>query len=150
MNLLTKLGIVLATLTLTFLAGLWTGKGQVKVETHIVKEKGEVVTKVVTQIVTVTKTVRPDGTVTETTRTENKEADTKEKTETSDKNKVTTPSASDWGVGGGAVASFGSDLRTVPSVDYYGEVSRRVIGDVWVDLRVDTSRAIGLGVRIEL
>lgn len=149
MNTSKKLIAIFLTALALFGAGFWVGRGETKVETRTVTVKGETVTKVVDHIVTVTKVIKPDGTVTEVTKTEDKDKWIKEKEETADKSKVTTPVLPNWGVGGGVVVKPLDGVATLIKRDYYGEVSRRLIGGVWVDLRVDTSRQIGLGVKLE-
>lgn len=132
-----------------FLGGYWAGKGQTQV---IEKErivKGETVTVTVEKIVTVIRVVKPDGTTTETTSTTERQIDKTKETEIVDKSKETTPVANDYGVGGGVKASLKSVDINAFKPDYYVAVSRRIIGDAWIDLSVSTDSQVGLGVKLE-
>lgn len=142
-----------------FLGGFYTGRGQkqVEVQEKVVTIKGETLTVFKDRIVTVTKIVRPDGTVEETTRTEEKEG--KKETKTAEKKKetdsVTTSIASKYSLGLKYWASFDdkfSDTReTVRDTGRY-EVTAgyRLMGDVWLEAGYRLDKQVSLGLRVQL
>lgn len=135
---------VIAFIVATFGAGFYLGKGQKEVQ--IIEKTGE--TQVVYQdrIVTVTKTVQPDGTVTETTKTEDQSKNTNIKTV--DDSTRTTAIATQYKVGAKYVAQYSAFLtgsRGLDNVEIDG--SRRLLGPVWIDLGIRReSAALGLSV----
>lgn len=154
MSTLTKIAIVLLLALGIFGGGFYLGKGNKEVVIQEKIIKGDTVIKEVETIVTVTKTVHPDGTTTETTTTDTKQKDTHEQESTTDKSSSSKSIASNWGVGIGVVASLkdaidNKSVKELPKPDYYGMISHRVLGDIWVDLQANTNKEIAGGIRVE-
>lgn len=89
MSLGTKIKLIIGGLLLIggFIAGVKWGSTHT-VETVTKEVKGETITVVKDRIITVTRTVYPDGTVTETTKTEEKDKTKKKKETQKDSGKV--------------------------------------------------------------
>jgi len=153
MTTIQKVGIGLVTMLLIFLAGFWTGKGQKEIEVQyqdrvVEKEvKGETQIVYKDRVVTVTKTVKPDGTTTETTRTEEKSKDetkTTEKTEVAKEesgNRTETPVSSNYSLGVSYVAVIRSYNDLLPGLspsvsNIQITAGRRLLGDLWLDIGV--------------
>ena len=137
MSMQTKALVALFLLLAAFAGGAYWGRGQ----REVVVTEGKTVEKVEERIVTVTKVIRPDGTIEETTKTEEKQTDTK----TKEKSKATSAAQlAQYGVGVAALAS----LRNFPEHEYSVTLSRRILGPAWLELQ-GTKQAVGVGVRIE-
>lgn len=128
--------------------GYYMGRGQVEVQVQekIVYKEGE--TKTVDHIVTITKTVNPDGTTTETTKTEDKQVDKKTVEKDKEKDTTTTPLMAQYKLGLGLheIHSL-ADLQDYTKV--YVEGSRRVLGPIWLSAGVGLDRSLSLGVSYE-
>lgn len=148
MSVMYKLLAVLVLLGLAFGAGMYIGRGtqQVITQDRIVYKEGE--TKVVDHIVTVTRTVQKDGTVTETTKTEDKDTDKKTAEKEKDHSSVVTPMLSQYklGIRLHELRSTG-DLTDYTKVEL--DVSRRVLGPLWLDGGIGIDKSITLGVSYE-
>lgn len=124
----------------TFLGGLYIGKGQKEVVT--IEKTGKTVVKYKDRIVTVTKIIKPDGTIEETTKTEDREGSTKEKTV--DNSSTTKSLASDYSIG----AKYW--IRGLEEVEYRNveiTAGRRMFGEIWLDVGVlplEREVAVGL------
>lgn len=140
-----KIGGALLALILTFLGGYWSGSGNVKTVTQVKEVKGDTITKVVDHIVVVTRTVQKDGTVTESTSTEDKVADAKVSTDSTDREKSTSTVLPNWGIGGGGVANYKELLKP----EYYLTVDRRILGGIWGEVGATSDRRVMLGVKLE-
>lgn len=121
---------------------------EVVVEKEVIKET--IVEKVIEKQVIKwrkSKTTKPDGTVKETTEwtgTESKEQSSQKETITSsetlsvkEKIEVSQHSRPDWGLAAG---------RSLNQVNRLG-VSRRVAGDLWLEVDVNTTKDIGMSIR---
>lgn len=137
--LLAVLGLVLA-----FAGGLYVGSGRVTKE--VVEVKGEEKTVFKDRIVTVVKETRPDGTVKETTKTEDREGSTQSKsTQVASKTEAYNP---DWKVGAIYHYQYGSRDQLSYMADVQATVSRRILGPVFVDVGVGV-KAVSLGASVE-
>lgn len=158
MNTIRLVGIGVLLLALAFAGGYWAGHGDREIQTVVQEKRIEVAGRervvIRDRIVTVTRTVQPDGTVTETTRTEEKSKE-KEKeseqvaTETKEASKV-GPGASHYSLGLLYRPAFGTALGR-PDFSQVGiEAGVRVLGPAWIQLGIDGRREVTLGVRVEL
>lgn len=137
--LLTILGLVLA-----FAGGLYIGSGRVTKE--VVEVKGEERTVFKDRIVTVVKETRPDGTVKETTKTEDREGSSESRsTQTASKTEV---GKADWKVGAIYHHTYGSREQLSYMADVQATLSRRILGPVFVDVGVGV-KAISIGASVE-
>jgi hypothetical protein len=150
-----KIGITAgAGLALLLLGFAWGfSRGQENVETvvqeRIVVKEGETKVEYRDKIVTVIKEVKPDGTITETTKTEDKQG-TKEKKKSivdNQKKQETKPVLPTYSVAGGVVASLGPDILTP---GYYISGGYRVLGPAWIEVGGNTKKELTLGIRWEL
>ena len=136
--------------------GYYLGSGNVRVEEKIVKEKGEITIKEVEKIVTVTKIVRPDGTVEETRREEDKTRDEKQKSSNTEIARVEEPNQPQYSLGLtfrseysrlGDLTSLSKDIR-LPE-NYTVDFGKRFLGPVWVEAGFGLKH-FTLGARVEL
>lgn len=136
----------LALLIGVFGGGYYLGRGKREVIT--VEKTGETHTVYRDRIVTVMKTVHPDGTVTEITKTEDKSGGTDSITH--DKSNQTRSLASNYSIGLKYWQRYADGIVPAPRDlgRYEAVVGRRIIGDMWVDLGVRKEEA-ALGVRLE-
>lgn len=143
---------VLIILLGVFLGGFYSGRGEKQVETveKVVEKQGEVQVVYRDHIITVTKIVKPDGTVTEVTKTEDqdKKTDTKTDVVTDDKQVITTPQLSRYSLG-----LFGQirdiQLSQLPRPQLGVSAGVRVVGDIWAKLGiVPADKSISLGIDI--
>jgi hypothetical protein len=150
-----KIGITagagLALLLLGFAWGFSRGQDQVEtiVQEKVVYKEGQTKVEYRDKIVTVTKVVKPDGTVTETTKTEDK-AGTKESKSTKiaeDKRTDTRPVLPNYSIAGGVLSEFGPDILRP---GYYLTGGYRLLGPAWIEAGGNTKRELTLGIRIEL
>lgn len=135
-----------------FIGGFYVGKGQssVEVQEKVVIQKGETVFQYRDRVVTVTRVVKPDGTIEETTRTEDKEGKKEEKTASNEKNKATvsTPILSKYSLG----LKYWAPITDTYSMDtrdknrYEVTAGYRVMGEIWITggYRLDKQASIGL------
>lgn len=135
-----------------FAGGYFTGKGQREITERLVVKEGETRTITVEKIVTVIRTVKPDGTVEEKTETADRTIDKNKDISEVSKDSSSKLSVNQWGVGGLVKASLKDstieDLK-VPKLEYGVVGSMRVIGDIWADLQVTTDKQLGIGLRVE-
>lgn len=118
--------------------GYYLGSGNVRVETQIVKEEGTVKIKEVEKIVTITKIVRPDGTVEEVRKEEDKVTDRKEKNSSTVVAEVKEPALHEYSLG----VHFHSQYQDLPNIyndlqdkdNYTVQIGRRLIGPVWGEI----------------
>jgi hypothetical protein len=148
------IGIAIA--VAVFLAGLYTGKGQtqVQVQEKIVEKAGETTTVYRDRIVTVTKVQKPDGTIEETTRTEEKEGRKEEKlvVREKDKSTVTTPNLSKYSLGLKYWAPISDILdvgRVKDSKNYEITAGYRVLGEVWLQTGYKLDKQVSLGIAVQ-
>lgn len=131
-----KILAILTTLVVIFIGGFYTGKGQTRVEIQekVVRVEGESKTVYKDRVVTVTKTVKPDGTTTETTKTEEKEGSKETKTASKDtaKSTVTTPTLSNYSLGLKYWASLDDKLDMRKMSNYEVTVGKRMLGEIWL------------------
>jgi hypothetical protein len=136
-----------------FLGGYYTGKGQARVEIQekIVREKGEKEIVIRDKIITVTKIQKPDGTIEETTKTEDKQSAEKSKSSSTEKDKVvvSTPILSKYSLGLKYWASIDDKLDEGKLKDknkYEVTAGYRALGEIWVvtGFKLDKSVAVGL------
>jgi hypothetical protein len=133
--------------------GYYLGSGNVRVEEKIVKEKGEVQIREVEKVVTITKIVRPDGTVEETRREEDKTRDEKQKSSNTEILSSKEPMQSQYSLG----LSFRSEYSEMQNIiresrmleNYTVDLGRRILGPIWVEVGAG-SEQYTLGVRVEL
>lgn len=134
-------------------AGFYLGKGQTKVEIQekIVREKGEKEIVIRDKIVTVTRVVKSDGTIEETTKTEDRQSSEKSKSSSTEKDKVvvSTPILSKYSLG----LKYWANLSDKLSVGKMDDVSKyemtagyRTLGEIWVvtGFKLDKSVSVGL------
>ncbi len=139
-----KLITSLVVLVAIFLSGYYSGRGQREVVT--VEKEGKIVTVVRDHIITVTKTVQPDGTVTETTKTEDKDSNSTAETKESDSSSRSL--ASNYSVGLKFWQKYAERTYSFSSKEHYEvQLGRRIAGDVWGDIGVKTD-SVALGLRI--
>lgn len=146
MTLLQKIGAGLVLLLAVFASGYWVGRGDKQIETREVRIKGDTVEKIVEKIVEKTRTVKPDGTVTETEIVRDKVQDKKETVVSNEKDTKITPYLPKWGVGSGAIVG----VDNFPEVGYYVGGRYRVLGSVWVESSVNTDKQVSLGISLEM
>lgn len=143
------LGIILLVLGAA-LGGYFYGKGNKEVQTITIEGKKEV--QIVERIKTVTRTVKPDGTITETTETKDKTENTKEKTRETET--VSKPSLSKYSLSLGLHINYEDVLKlSKPTYDkYYVGAGVRVLAlPLWLETTyTPATRDITLGVRGEL
>ncbi len=160
MSLLSKVLLGIAVVGAIYLGGFYTGRGTGEVQTvEVVREvKGDTKTEIQykDRIVTVTRTVKPDGTTTETTKTEDKQKATQKEVKTTehstDKETVVTASKSDYSVGVREHVDYQSLLPTASELRDRIEVTggKRIVGDVWLDVGVQPgSHDVSIGVRVD-
>ncbi len=147
------LGLIL--LIVSFGGGYYSGKGnkEVQIQEKIVEIKGEKEIVVKDNIITVTKIVRPDGTVEETTKTEEKKTVEKSKEVSSEKDivSISKPVLSNYSLGlkYWALAADESIVRDVSKPDRYELVlGRRIVGEVFLNAsyRLDKQASIGVSI----
>jgi len=136
-----------------FVGGFYTGKGQSKVEIQekVITKEGESKTVYKDRIVTVTKTIKPDGTITEETKTEEKQGSKETKTASKEKDKttVTTPILSNYSLGLKYWASLDDKLDVGKAKDrnnYEVTAGRRLLGEAWLTGGVRLDKQVSLGV----
>lgn len=154
MNNITR-NLLIATVVLlgSFLGGFYYGKGQnqVEIQEKVITKEGESKVEYKDRIVTVIKTVQPDGTVTETTKTEEKAGTKETKTQVSENDKDTkiTPVLSRYSLGVVAAKRWDQNLLSTP--DWGATAGLRVLGEVWVKATVVPAQKTALlGVEIQL
>lgn len=136
-----------------FTGGFYIGRGQkeVEIQEKVVTVKGETQVVVRDRIVTVTRVVKPDGTIEESTRTEDRDRKETSRSEevAKEKSKVTRSIASQYSLGLKYWVP-NSDILDVGRVrdmnNYEVQVGRRLVGDVWIQggYRLDKQVSIGL------
>lgn len=114
---------------------------EIEIEKEVIKEK--IVEKTLVKW-RKSKTVKPDGTtkeVTEWTDSQSKTETTQLETIKVKEKEVTKPPAelTTWAISAG---------RSINQVNNYS-VSRRMLGDLWLEVEVNTTKDIGLNVRYE-
>lgn len=141
----TKILLAFLLLVAAFAGGFFLGKGEKQIVEHVTEGKERVVTK--TRTVTVTKVIRPDGTIEEKTETKDSQADKEtKKTETSKESK---PALADYRVG----AKYWLDGKTIGDWQYRQvEVTgaRRLLGDVWGEVGIlPIKREVSVGLSVQ-
>lgn len=153
-----KYGAIGLALLGLFAWGYYLGKGQTEVRTEvqdrIVYKEGETHTVYVDRIVTVTKTVKPDGTVTEVTKTEDKNTtkETKNEQVAKETSKETTVKStqSQYSLGVGYRPTFDRE-HLYDYSRFEATAGYRVIGPAWIELGLrPATRDFTIGVRVEL
>lgn len=140
------LGILTAAILLgaSYFFGYKSGLGNVITNTVEVKGNTEVVERY--KIITVTKIVKPDGTVEETTKTEDK--DSKSSTSSSGKNVAVTPRSNKYSLGLFAVSKLNREeyRKLLPGVS----VGYNLGKDTWVKLGyVPADNMVMMGIEIQ-
>lgn len=142
------LGGLLILLLGSGLGGFYLGRGQKEVQ--IVEKEGKAVIQYKDRVVTVTKTIKPDGTVTEITKTEEKSRDTEIDTRSSD---TTTKSlSSTYSLGLKYWLPISIDIINPAQYSLEGlEITGgyRLVGDSWLDLGVKLDRSVALGLSVK-
>lgn len=133
---------------LMFAGGFYAGSGRVEVQEITKEGKSETIYR--DRIVTVTKTILPDGTVTETTKNEDRTGSTTNETKSNEK--LTIPALAQWSLGAGLERQATFDSVLSPKLgDYYVSGGMRALGPVWVETQYQPSgNEIRLGIRVEL
>jgi hypothetical protein len=162
MSLQYKLLAGLIVLVATAIGGYVTGKGdkEVVIQEKVVTKEG--ITKIVykDRIVTVIKEIKPDGTVTETTKTEEKDkvVDKTDKETDSSKDSTTTPAAPRYSLG---LYAINSDITREPlSKDTALDKSKYNVGvsaginvfnPIWLKFGyVPTVKQVSVGLELQL
>lgn len=134
--------------------GYYYGRGnkQVEVREKIVTVKGETITQYKDRIVTVTRVVRPDGTTEETTRTEDKQGSSEQRTteKKKDTDTATTSIARSYSLG----LKYRTRLSDIPDIQQAGRdrnnyemtAGYRLMGDVWIQSGLQLDGSVSLGV----
>jgi hypothetical protein len=136
----TKLIASIVLLAVAFAGGLYLGRGQKEVVT--VEKRGEERLVYKDRIVTVTRIVKPDGTVTEETRTEDREGT--RSNSTVDRS-TASKSQSRYRLGVKYWKDYSDPLNFQPSKDIEGIAGLRLFGPVHLELGVrKDSAAVGL------
>jgi hypothetical protein len=139
-----------------FIGGFYLGKGQkqVEIQEKIVREKGEKEIVIRDKIITVTKILKPDGTIEETTKTEDKQSAEKSKSSSTEKDKVvvSTPILSKYSLGLKYWADVTDKLDEGKLKDknkYEITAGYRMIGEVWgtIGYKLDNSLSLGLSLQ---
>ena len=144
MNNKTKVIAAAVLLAVSFASGLFIGKGQKS--TEVVEIKGEERVVFQDKIVTVIKEVKPDGTTTETIKTEDRKEE--RESSTSQKQVIVKSDLSQWKVGALYPFTFGELDRLGSLTEVQVQASRRMFGPVWVDV-VAGRKSIALGASLE-
>jgi hypothetical protein len=136
MNKYSLIGLLILLITCTA-GGFYLGKGEV------ITKEGKTITIEKIRTVTVTRTIRPDGTVEEKTTTEDRAVETK-KTK-----KNTAPALADYSVGSKYwMSRERMQKSTLSNVEI--TVGRRLLGDIWIEagvLPVDLEIAVGISAK---
>lgn len=147
MSTLSKVIGVLVLLVGVFLGGFYTGKGNKETTTITNTIKGDEVVKTVDHIITVIKTIKPDGTVIEENRSEDKQIIDHITYVERDKVVYTKPTLSNYSLGVMATKSLNSfDLMHLKP-DYSITAGYRAIGEFWLDSAYTPStNTVSLGI----
>lgn len=133
--------------------GYYYGKGQIQIQTQekIVYKDGETKIEYRDRIVTVTKTTQPNGTVTETTKTEEVAKNTDKKTQqvAEEKKTETTPVTSQYSLGVQYHPSYSELLGYADITKYSVVAGYRVLGPAWLEAGGGFGGLV-LGIRVEL
>lgn len=123
-------------------AGWYYGQGQVVIQKEYVE--GEV--KIIQHVVTVEKTVHPDGTITERTITEDK----KQEERTEESRMEQSPAVAQYSLGLQYVSGWGNrEFENYKDWSHYQFVGgRRFLGPLWIEV-LGSSEQFGLGLRVE-
>lgn len=147
--------VIIAVLLLSaaYVGGYWTGSGNVTTVEKRVEVEGKTQIVYRDRIVTHTVVVAPDGTRTESDKTEEVAQDTSNETNSSSDDKSTTPQLASYSIGARyhlQPLSFADTLAN-PYRGLEITAGRRILGEVWVDLGVQPlNKDVSLGVRIDL
>ncbi len=133
--------------------GYYYGKGDVIVQKEVTTVKGDTQVVVHDHIITVTRTVRPDGTTMETTRTEEKAKTEESHTSTRDTSSTVTPIAAlpNYSLGVNYGIRYSGLLDDVVRPDpqqVQVQFGRRFLGPVWGEVGAGLKQ-VTLGVRVE-
>lgn len=137
-----------------FLGGYFSGKQDIQtvVQEKVVYKEGETLTVYRDRIVTVTKIVKPDGTVTEITKTEDKDKTQDKKTTEVDKDKstTTTPVLSKYSLGLYTQKELASNWLLRDNYKYGVSAGYRVLSPLWLkSIYFPTDKLIMVGIEIE-
>lgn len=130
------------------LGGYYLGRGQKEIQ--VVEKEGKTVIQYKDRIVTVIRTVKPDGTVTEITKTEEKSRDTEIDTRSTSTD--TKSLASNYSLGVKYWLPISVDIINPSQYSLGGlEVTGgyRLVGDSWLDLGVKLDRSVALGLSVK-
>lgn len=136
-------------------AGLYIGRGQVETTTDTQVSHDKTKTVVVERIVTVTKTVHPDGTTTETTKTDEKQVDSSTSNNDTTTHTETKPVLAQYSLGLGIKETMTWDelnpkVLAQYSDKYYVSAGMRVLGPAWIETTYQPgTKQLSLGLRIE-
>jgi len=152
-----KCGAVLTAVCAAYILGYKSGYSPTRVipsQTYEVEVEKEVIKEVVLEKIVEkqvvkwrrSKEIKPDGTIKETEEVTGslrkalitKESSHKEKLNVKE-TKTTQPESPSWAISGG---------RSLNQVNQLG-VSRRMLGDLWLEVELNTTKDIGLNVRYE-
>lgn len=141
------------------LTGYYLGKGdkEVVIQEKVIYQQGETKVEYRDRIVTVTKIVKPDGTVIETQKTEDRERK-EEKKDTvivDDKSSKSTPILSKYSLGARywlplALDSLGDKNTYMNTNAIEITAGRRVFGEIWVEGGYRLDREVSLGFSLKL
>lgn len=147
MSNLTKVIVFILSILIVFLGGFYTGKGQVESTTITKTIKGDEVIKTVDHIVTIIKTVKPDGTIIEERKNEDKQI--QEHITYVDREKLvyTKPVLSNYSLGVMVTKSLSINSLINFKPDYSITAGYRAIGEFWLDTAYTPSTdTISLGI----
>jgi len=120
-------------------------KVKIKTVTKVVKVKGE--TKIVNRDIVRVIEKKPDGTT--IIREEDKSVEKEKKVETvaqeTIKEKEVTRKKKNWLLSAGALA----EITQASAPKWYGQVQRRIAGDIYVGIIATTDQEIGIGITIK-
>jgi hypothetical protein len=122
-----------------FFTGFYAGKGdrEIQIQEKVVNKEAEAKTLFKDRIVTVTKIVKPDGTVIEQTKAEDKKINSDVKTQeaSSEKTEISRPALSNYSLGlFGKKSLKDSPISATPNLGV--SVGRRMIGELWLKVGV--------------
>lgn len=134
-----------------FAGGYWAGRGQreVVIQERVVKGETKVVT--VEKIRWKERIVRPDGTIIEREREEDRDTGRTERETTVDRDEKSRPILASYSLGVRYWAPI-SSLTARPDFSMQSlelTAGRRILGELWVDAGYRLDRSLSLGVRMQ-
>jgi hypothetical protein len=136
------LGVCIVALAM-FGLGYWQGKQGVPTSITEIKQEERVVYK--DRIVTVIKTQKPDGTIVEETRTEDREG--VKESSSNNKEQIAAKSPSQYKLGVSYQFDY-NELLEKDTAKVFVTGSRRIIGPVWLDVQASSKSSL-LGISWE-